>query len=705
MVDLARGAASASAEAPQSWEPLGLTPEEAPKSRAPGRGPNPRDRKDDVFFGSVDNGDNSTLGEGYKPDESTGVSYMPPSHKKSGMIWVLIGFLAGLVILAVVALALWFTVGNKKDGYSGAPPAGPATQKQDSPDGKGPKSAKDTPADSSRNAKKRESPSSEHLTGKNHEEGQASENKPESPELQDTEADKGDSSQKEEPNEAETGEADNPPNAESEQHTAKPIVVELEEQWNKLKEEKNFEQTVSFVAEKQKEIVNLNGRISNAKTFLKSYKERKPGDLKSITDLCDEIVKAQEDSEFLAKSFDLEFYQKECEFASEGMELIIKLYKDAWFDEKLEHKSSSIGGMNDVLAQSFFPQEDNIRFSDGSDDAKRDEDIKKLAEGLKPIKKMIDGSLNQSKSKEFVKELGDFEAKASEFPEMRRTLEKEVMAFIVQTVNSENSFSTFTKDTKDYKKVKVEFGETKQELFTWEHIGDDKTSELGKGLEAYVEHCARSQNQWVCRLTFVFNKTDEIDALSKKVVFIPGSKDGELFNVNIKGKPVSLGVKMSSKDGRLGSLDFYTSDPKSIPAILRSALVSISFPDPESHDSESHDSESPHQSKLCQLFKPIDMTKTAVIEADEFLTSCEYITEADFEKIESNSKKTETKDGDLQSDKAVCVVVCDKENKITDESGTFSLKMNLKDTLEKNSNEDAASGEGIRIQFQFSCTT
>ena len=54
---------------------------------------------------------------------------------------------------------------------------------------------------------------------------------------------------------------------------------------------------------------------------------------------------------------------------------------------------------------------------------------------------------------------------------------------------------------------------------------------------------------------------------------------------------------------------------------------------------------------------------------------------------------------------AVCVVVCDKENKITDESGTFSLRMNLKDTLEKNSNEDAASGEGIRIQFQFSCTT
>ncbi|MBQ4204675.1 MAG: hypothetical protein II655_13345, partial [Thermoguttaceae bacterium] len=32
LVDLARGVASARAEAPQSWEPLGLTPEEAPKS-------------------------------------------------------------------------------------------------------------------------------------------------------------------------------------------------------------------------------------------------------------------------------------------------------------------------------------------------------------------------------------------------------------------------------------------------------------------------------------------------------------------------------------------------------------------------------------------------------------------------------------------------------------------------------------------------
>ena len=107
LVDLARGVASARAEAPQSWEPLGLTPEEAPKSRAPGRGPNPLDRKDNVFFGSVDNGDNSTLGEGYKPDGSTGVSYMPPRQGKPWWVWVLAGFLAALIVSALIIVLMF----------------------------------------------------------------------------------------------------------------------------------------------------------------------------------------------------------------------------------------------------------------------------------------------------------------------------------------------------------------------------------------------------------------------------------------------------------------------------------------------------------------------------------------------------------------------------------------------------------------------
>ena len=696
LVDLARGAASASAEAPQSWEPLGLTPEEAPKSRAPGGGPNPFNRKDDVFFGSVDNGDNSTLGEGYKPDGSTGVSYMPPSHKKSGMIWVLIGFLAGLVILAIVALAFWFTVGNKKDGETSELPAVPGAAGQDSPDGKEQKSAKNNLADSSESAENGAKVPSVDLTGKNNEEGKASEDEPESPGLQDAGADKGDSSQKEEPDESETGEADNPPNAESEQHTAKPIVVELEEQWNKLKEEKNFEQTVSFVAEKQKEIVNLNGRISNAKTFLKSYKERKPGDLKSITDLCDEIVKAQEDSEFLAKSFDLEFYQKECEFASEGMELIIKLYKDAWFDEKLEHKSSSIGGMNDVLAQSFFPQEDNIRFSDGSDDAKRDEDIKKLAEGLKPIKKMVNDSFQQSKGNEFSEELSKIGDKVSVFSEMRLELEKEILRFIVQTVDSENSFSVFTKNPKNQDPKPVKIDGKKQDVYSWYTVGDNKETAFGKGMAAYVNYCMNSQNRWACSLTFSFNKTRDIDALDKgdPVVFLPSETDGKSFSVNINGVPVLLGIKRMIEKGHEGSLAFYIDDQNSIPAILHSARVCISFtskgnPEPQNFES-----------KFCQLFKPVDMTKTAVIAADEFLTSCEYITEADYEKIESISKKTELE----ESDKLFCIVTCDKEGKVRDKSDAFSLKMELADSSEKNSDVESEVFKGRRIHLEFSRT-
>ena len=207
---------------------------------------------------------------------------------------------------------------------------------------------------------------------------------------------------------------------------------------------------------------------------------------------------------------------------------------------------------------------------------------------------------------------------------MRRTLEKEIMAFIVQTVNSESSFSTFTKNLKGPKEVPVKFGETKQNLFTWDSAGDNKKTSFGKGLEAYVKYFDVSQDQWACLLTFAFNKTDEIDAQDKTVVFIPGSKDGEVFNVNVKGKPVSLGVKMSSKDWRWGNLDFYISDPVSIPAILRSARVSISFTSRSDPESASF------KSDFCQLLKPIDMTQTVDIESDKFLMNCAFISESDY---------------------------------------------------------------------------
>ena len=695
LVELARGAASASAEAPQSWEPLGLTPEEAPKSRAPGRGPNPHDRKDDVFFGSVDNGDNSTLGEGYKPDGSTGVSYVPPSHKKSGMIWVLIGFLAGLVILAIVSLALWLMLESKNGEESKSDePAATQTLGVSSSAGKpGKEKIEEKPGD-------KEDGKSQSTKG----------DADKSEETDSTSDEKVEGKTEQTPNK-ETGsepvEEVNLPEEEPEQRTANPGVLKLEEEWNQLKEVKDF---VRFVKGLDIDRLNeeLNDKISTSETFLKKYDEHKSEDIDSISNLCDQIADAQTAAENLPNEFDFELFQKKCEFAVQGMDQIITLYSKALSldkeDSSDKDRSSTLTEMNAALRDAHFAKAKSKSSGDTSDDDKKD--IEDLSDQLKPIRDDLE-SIYQQSIKKFVDDLNGIKPRVSKFPEMRRTLEKEIMAFIVQTVNSESSFSTFTKNLKGSKKVPVKFGETEQELFVWDHIGDNKTSKLGRGLEAYVKHCARAQNQWVCRLTFVFNKTDEIDALSKKVVFIPGSKDGELFNVNIKGKPVSLGVKMSSKDGRLGSLDFYTSDPKSIPAILRSALVSISFPDPESHDSES-----PHQSKLCQLLKPIDMSKTAVIEADEFLTSCEYITEADFEKI----------DRDSQGDNAVCVVVCDKEGKVKDKDKTdlYSLKLDLNSTPESNNLEsetsqanaseresykEAETAIGKRILLQFSRTT
>lgn len=98
------------------------------------------------------------------------------------------------------------------------------------------------------------------------------------------------------------------------------------------------------------------------------------------------------------------------------------------------------------------------------------------------------------------------------------------------------------------------------------------------------------------------------------------------------------------------------------------------------------------------------------------------ITETGFEKIESGSKKSEIKDGkDLSSDKAVCVVVCDKEKKEkknkkdeeTDEEEKdkleatlkeFSLKLHLKDTPERESDEETETSVGKRIFLDFSRT-
>ena len=686
LVDLARGAASASAEAPQSWEPLGLTPEEAPKSRAPGRGPNPFNRKDDVFFGSVDNGDNSTLGEGYKPDGSTGVSYMPPSHKKSGMIWVLIGFLAGLVILAIVSLALWLMLESK----NGEEP------KSDEP------AAAQTPGVSSSAGK----PGKEKIEEKpgDKEDGKSQSTKGDTDKSEETDpaSDENVEGKTEQTPNKETGsepvEEVNLPEEEPEQHTANPGVLKLEEEWNKLKEVKDF---VRFVKGLDIDRLNeeLNDKISTSETFLKKYDEHKSEDIDSISNLCDQIADAQTAAENLPNEFDFELFQKKCEFAVQGMDQVIALYNEALSDKDLKHRSSTLKGMNAALRDAHFAKAKSKSSGDTSDDDNED-----LSDQLKPIRDDLE-SIYQQSIKKFVDDLNGIKPRVSKFPEMRRTLEKEIMAFIVQTVNSENSFSTFTKNLKERsKKVPVKFEDTKRELFSWDSAGDNKKNSIGKGLKAYVKYFDVSQDQWACHLTFAFNKTDEIDSQDKTVVFIPGSKDGEVFNVNVNGKPVSLGVKMSSKDGRLGCFDFYISDPDSIPAILSSARVCISF-------ISKSDPESPgFKSEFCQLLKPIDMSKTADIEADKVLTSCEYITEAEFEKI----------DRDLQGDKAVCVVVCDKEGKVKDKTDLYSLKLDLNSTPESNNLEsetsqanaseresykEAETAIGKRILLQFSRTT
>ena len=711
LVDLARGAASASAEAPQSWEPLGLTPEEAPKSRAPGRGPNPRDRKDDVFFGSVDNGDNSTLGEGYKPDGSTGVSYMPPSHKKSGMIWVLIGFLAGLVILAIVSLALWLMLESKN--------------------GEEPKSdehaAAQTPEVSSNAGKPgkekiEEKPGGEEDGISPSPKGSAESDEETNPPTDEKAADGKTEQTPNNEDESQPAEEENLSEEEPEQHSANPDVLKLEEQWNKLKEEKNFDKTVLFVEGQRSDIDSLykelSGNIDTCDMFFKKYDEHKPkaeqksegeqksDELETVTNLCDQIADAQTAAENLANKFDIELFQKKCEVAVQGMDQIIALYNVALSDKDLVHRSSTLKGLNDALIKAHFAEAKSKSSDDKSDKDKKDEKIEDLSDKFTPIRDKFDDIYRQSIDKGRLDKLAGIKSRVSEFPEMRKMLEQEILAFIVQTINSNDGFAAFTENLKGSKKVPVKFGDTKQELFVWDHIGEDKTSKVGEGLEAYVKHCARSQNQWVCDLTFAFNKTDKIDAQDKTVGFIPGSKDGEVFNVNVKGKPVSLGVKMSLKDGRLGCFDFYTSDPESIPAILRSARVCISFKskvDPELTG---------FKSEFCQLLKPIDMSKTADIEADKFLMSCEYITEADFEKI----------DRDSQGDNAVCVIVCDKEGKVKDKAKTdlYSLKLDLNSTPESNNLEsetsqanaseresykEAETAIGKRILLQFSRTT
>ena len=312
LVDLARGAASASAEAPQSWEPLGLTPEEAPRSRAPGRGPNPLDRKDDVFFGSVDNGDNSTLGEGYKPDGSTGVSYMPPRQGKPWWVWVLAGFLAALIVSALI-IVLMFGLssgsGDKSEGQEKKRSEAAADEQQ--------KNVKDP----------KQFPSNEEVADKNvvtddseqtkNKKSNSSENDAEAEEKAEQAADGESDVTPDDETEVGTTEGDDTPE-ESEKSDVNPNIVELENQWRERKEGKDFGKIVRFIAQCQNDAEDLNGKISNCTTFLNEYNKHDKGKIDDITPLCSKIEKVKEDAKSIADNFDIELFRRKCEIVSEG---------------------------------------------------------------------------------------------------------------------------------------------------------------------------------------------------------------------------------------------------------------------------------------------------------------------------------------------------------------------------------------------------
>ena len=483
--DSGQVAASARSEAPKSWELLGLTPEETPKSRASGKVPNQYNRKDDVFWGAVDNGDNNTLVEGYVLEESTDISYMPPSQKKSAMIWVLIGSLAGLVILTIASLTLWLMLESKSDEPSN--PSEPTTETAEKESSSEKESAKEKTEDISGDKEDDKSPSPK--GGAESDEG----TNPPTDEKADGKTEQAPSNE----TESEPAEVDSLPKEEPEQHTAKPDVLKLEEQWNKLKAEKNFDRTVFFIEGQRSDIAHLyrelNDNISTSKTFLKNYDEHKSWEIESITNLCDQIADAQTAAENLTNKFDIELFQKNCGFAVQGMDQIIALYNAALSDKDLEHWSSTLKGMNDALIKAHFAEAKSKSSDDKSDNAKKDEEIDNLAGELTPIRDEID-SIYQRSKKEFVDDLNAIKPRASEFPDIRLKLEEEIIDFIVKTVDAKHSFSVFTEGYRTYVDVKIDG--KKQGMYSWHAFGDGEEDDFRKGMKAYVDYCMNSENEW-----------------------------------------------------------------------------------------------------------------------------------------------------------------------------------------------------------------
>ena len=654
-------------------------------SGAPGREPLPYLPKDDVFF--TDSSAAAVEDESRVSNDSFSHPYLPPVHRKSKLVLSFPWIVVGGAVLTFFVFMCWILTGDKESNNPTSISPGTAASKKEPFIGAEPK--KEATVDISANS----------------ESGRAA--LPEDVDVRGESARRSASDSVEEQIELEAENGVVPEVAGSDidseervQGDVNPNVVKLEEQWNQLREENDFKQIVLFVASLSKEIIEFDDKLSNfeiCETFLESYEEHNSHSLESVTKLCGgvEFAKVSENVESWRRKFedfDLELFKKKCEITIEGMERVKELYRDAYLYRSLKDRENSVEEMNAIVSNNLFFRGEKTDFNGSS--------YQNIERHTDRLKQLIDGVLELSKTEEFDKELRSFKTVVSDFPEMRRTLEQEILTFIVQTVNSENSFSTFTGNLKGRKKVPVKFEDTRHELFVWDHIGEDKTSTFGEGMWAYVNYCAGSQNQWVCGLTFAFNKTDEIDAQDKTVVFIPGSKDGEVFNVNVKGKPVSLGVKMSSKDWRWGNLDFYISDPVSIPAILRSARVSISFTSRSDPESASF------KSDFCQLLKPIDMTQTVDIESDKFLMNCAFISESDYNKLDKSAKKSPVnRKADSETGNVLCVVACDRKNKIEDKTGLFSLKLDVTDSLGMNSDKASKTDEGTRILLLFSRQT
>lgn len=654
-------------------------------SGAPGREPLPYLPKDDVFF--TDSSAAAVEDESRVSNDSFSHPYLPSVHRKSKLVLSFPWIVVGGAVLTFFVFMCWILTGDKESNNPTSISSGTEASKQEPSIGAEPK--KEATVDISANS----------------ESGRAA--LPEDVDVRGESARRSASDSVEEQVKLEAENGVVPEVAGSDidseervQGDVNPNVVELEEQWNQLREENDFKQIVLFVASLSREIIGFDDKLSNfeiCETFLESYEERNSHSLESVTKLCGgvEFAKVSENVESWRRKFedfDLELFKKKCEITIEGMERVKELYRDAYLYRSLKDRENSVEEMNAIVSNNLFFRGEKTDFNGSS--------YQNIERHTDRLKQLIDGVLELSKTEEFDKELRSFNTVVSDFPEMRRTLEQEILTFIVQTVNSENSFSTFTGNLKGRKKVPVKFEDTRHELFVWDHIGEDKTSTFGEGMWAYVNYCAGSQNQWVCGLTFAFNKTDEIDAQDKTVVFIPGSKDGEVFNVNVKGKPVSIGVKMSSKDWRGGNLDFYISDPVSIPAILRSARVSISFTSRSDPESASF------KSDFCQLLKPIDMTQTVDIESDKFLMNCAFISESDYNKLDKSAKKSPVnRKADSETGNVLCVVACDRKNKIEDKTGLFSLKLDVTDSLGMNSDKASKTDEGTRILLLFSRQT